>query len=183
MGMGSHLNIIQKQQAIQLHVRGFNNSQIGKQLKCHRSTISILVNDWRKTKFINIKPRRTRKRKLTAQQVYKVLRYFINSPFHTYAECIKDLKLLVSERTVGRVLAGNGVKNYVACSKQFLSLINQIKRLKFALKYQHWTTEWLQVTFSCFLRTHYKMLLNITGWLYGREDHTNVPERTCFSET
>lgn len=30
---------------------------------------------------------------------------------------------------------------------QFLSLQNQIKRLKFAIRYRHWTNEWLQVSF------------------------------------
>lgn len=46
-----------------------------------------------------------------------------------------------------RVLTKNGIRNYVACSKSFLSMQNQIKRLKFAIKHQHWTTEWLKVNF------------------------------------
>ncbi len=42
----------------------------------------------------------------------------------------------------------DGVGCYVACRKQFLSIQNQIKRLKFALKYQDWTgKDWIKVSF------------------------------------
>lgn len=56
-------------------------------------------------------------------------------------------RLFVNPTTVAKVLKKNGIRNYVACSKQFLSLQNQIKRLKFAIKHQHWTTEWQDVYF------------------------------------
>lgn len=87
------------------------------------------------------------KLKLSAQQVFKVLNHFINNPFSTYMECIRKLKLRVHCNTIMRVLRKNGIRNYVACSKQFLSMQHQIKRLKFAIKHQHWTTEWLKVCF------------------------------------
>lgn len=96
---------------------------------------------------MTVEKRKKRRLKLTAQQIYYVLNYFLKNPFHTYDQCIKKLKLDVSKRTIANILNRDGIYNRVACPKPFLSLQNQIKRLKFALGYQHWTTEWLQVHF------------------------------------
>lgn len=146
--MSKHMNLGEKQLAIQLHVRGFKNIFIAKHLNRHRNQISFLINEWRNGRFAtNRKTRNVLKLKLSAQQVFKVLNYFIKNPFSTYIECIRQLKLPVHRTTIMRVLTKNGIRNYIACSKQFLSMQNQIKRLKFAIKYQHWTTEWLKVNF------------------------------------
>lgn len=142
------MTLEEKQSVIQLHVRGFKNVFIANQLHRHRNQISILINDWRNGKFPSVrKTRKVLKTKLSAQQVYKVLNYFIDNPFNSYKRCIQELKLSVHPMTIMRVLSRNGIRNYVACSKQFLSMQNQIKRLKFAIKYQNWTTEWLKVSF------------------------------------
>lgn len=146
--MAQQMTLGEKQSVIQLHLRGFKNVFIANQLHRHRNQISILINDWRNGKFPNIrKARKVLKSKLSAQQVYKVLKYFIDNPFNSYKRCIQELKLSVHKMTIMRVLSRNGVRNYVACSKQFLSMQNQIKRLKFAIKYRNWTTEWLKVNF------------------------------------
>lgn len=142
------ISIDKKQLAIKLHVRGFNNTFIAKQLICNRITIAEFINQWKNGLFPM--PRKPRKRqcKLSAQKVFRVLNYFINNPFSTHMQCIKKLKLSVCRMTIKRLLTKNGIGSYVACSKQFLSMQNQIKRLKFAIKYQHWTTDdWLQVSF------------------------------------
>lgn len=137
-----------KELVIQYHIKGFSNAFIAKQLNHSRTTISNLVNNWKKGRLIAPKKRREKKRKLTAQQAYNVLNYFVKNPFNTYDQCIKCLKLPVKIDTVGTVLKKNGIGSYVACHKQFLSIQNQIKRLKFALKYQDWTGEdWLKVSF------------------------------------
>ncbi len=78
------------------------------------------------------------------------MEYFINfikNPFDSYGQCIKTLKLPVHRNTIGNVLTENKFGTFVACQKHFISLQNQLKRLKFALKYRHWTDEWLQVLF------------------------------------
>lgn len=147
MGRSLHVTNEQRQLANQLHARGFSCSFIARELKLSRSVISKSVNAWIRGELIMVKERRKRSLKLTAQQIYQVLNYFVNNPFHTYRQCVKKLNLPVSERTIGNILKGDGIRNRVACQKQFLSLLNQIKRLKFALRYQHWTTEWLQVNF------------------------------------
>lgn len=137
----------QKQMVNYLHVRGFSNIFITTQLKLSKSVILKIVNAWRKGDIVKCK-KRHRKRKLTAQQMYKVLKYFVNNPFQTYKECIKKLNLPVSRNTVKKVLEEDGIRNRVACEKPFLTLLNQIKRLKFALKYKHLTAkEWRQVSF------------------------------------
>lgn len=141
----TYLTIAEKQEIIQLHVRGFKNKLISEQVKCHRNTVSSVVMNWKRGKFLKAKPIRKARYSLTAQKVYKVLNYFVSNPFNSYKECIRDLKLAVSPNTVAKVLTRNGIKNYVACSKQFLSIQNQIKRLRFALKYQHLTWQWARV--------------------------------------
>lgn len=141
------MTIGEKQLAIQLHVRGFKKCFIAEQLKRSVVTIYTIIKNWKEGKFLSPKERRNRRLKLTAQQVFKVLDYFVNHPLHTHKQCIKHLKLPVGETTIGNVLSKNGVRSYVACAKQFLSLQNQIKRLKFAIKYQHWTEEWFNVSF------------------------------------
>lgn len=142
------MTLHEKQLGIQLHVRGFQNTFIAKQLDRHKNQIGLLIKGWKNGRFPAIRKKRiTRECKLSAQQVYKVLDYFIKNPFSTYMECVRKLKLPVHPSTVTNVLKKNGIRNYVACSKQFLSMQNQIKRLKFAIKHQHWTTEWLKVNF------------------------------------
>lgn len=146
--MRKQMTLHEKQLAIQFHVRGFQNTFIAKQLDRHKNQIGLLIKGWKNGKFPDIRKKRTvREYKLSAQQVYKVLDYFIKNPFSTYMKCIRKLKLPVHPSTVSNVLKKNGIRNYVACWKQFLSMQNQIKRLKFAIKYQHWTTEWLNVNF------------------------------------
>lgn len=141
------ISIEKKQSIIQLHIRGFTNTFISKHINCSRKTIERFIKQWEKGIFPMPPKVRNRESKLSAQQVFKVLNYFIENPFSTYLGCIKALKLSVSCMTIKRLLSKNGIHNYVACSKQFISMQNQIKRLKFALKYQHWTTEWLSVKF------------------------------------
>lgn len=142
------MSLHEKQLAIQLHVRGFQNTFIATQLDRHKNQIGLLIKGWTNGRFPAIRKKRiTGDCKLSAQQVYKVLDYFIKNPFSIYKECIRKLKLPVHRSTVTNVLKKNGIRIYVACSKQFLSMINQIKRLKFAIKHQHWTTEWLNVNF------------------------------------
>lgn len=51
------------------------------------------------------------------------------------------------ENTIGNILSENKFGNYDASQKQFISLQNQVKRLKFALRYRHWTDEWLNVMY------------------------------------
>lgn len=143
-----HLTIAEKQLVIQLHVRGFKKVLIAKIMKRGICTIYNLIKDWKITKMIGPRKRRQSGPKLTAQQVFKILRYFLDHPFNTYKQCIKSLKLSVCSNTVKSALEKNGVRNYVACKRQFLSLQNQIRRLKFALTYQHWTKEqWMNVSF------------------------------------
>lgn len=143
----SELTIEEKQLAILLHTRGFSNPMIAEKMNRSRTTIYLLLKQWLKGQFICTKKPRKRATKLSAQQVYKLLNYFIDYPFNTHAQCIQALKLPVTRSTIGYVLKKNGIRSYVAASKQFLSMQNQIKRLRFAIKYQKWTTEWLQVHF------------------------------------
>lgn len=112
-----------------------------------KKTIRKLIKQW-SDGIISTPPKiTTREKILSAQQVFRVLKHFIDNPFSTYKQCIKKLKLPVTRMTIFRLLKKNGIRSYVACHKQFISMQNQIKRLKFAIKYQHWTTEWLQVSF------------------------------------
>lgn len=144
--MVKQLSSVDKQQIIQLHVRGFNHSLISRQKKCNRKTVSLLINNWKRGKLVNKIQRRKPHYKLSALKVYRILNYFIENPFHTYRDCIRDLKLIVSPMTIARGLSQEGRRNKVACSKPFLSMQNQIKRLKFAIKYKNWTSlEWMQV--------------------------------------
>ena len=146
--MASHLDITQQQSAVWLHIRGFPNKLIAEQFGCHRNTVSTVINKWRRGEFVSAKQKRVRRSKLSAQQVHNVLQYFINNPFNTRQDCIRDLKLLVSEMSITNCLTGKGLKSYTACSKQFLSLRNQLIRLRFALKYRNWTEEdWRRVWF------------------------------------
>lgn len=144
------MTIEEKHLVIQMHVKGFKNSFIAAELHRDYKTIYNLIRDWKNgnlAKIFNRKPRGRPKLKLTAQQVFKVLNYFIKHPFHTYHQCIKNLNLYVSYKTIGNILRKNGVRNYVACKKPFLTMQNQIKRLRFALKHKDWTTEWSRVCF------------------------------------
>lgn len=138
-----------KQMIIHLHARGFKGVFIASQLNISKSVVSQTVNAWKRGEIDTVKrQRKAKKSKLTAQQMYKILMYFVKNPFHTYKECIKCLNLSVTLNTVKKVLMEDGIYNRVACSKPFISLLNQIKRLKFALKYRKLTAnDWLQVSF------------------------------------
>lgn len=136
----------EKQSAILLHSKGFSNSFIARELNRSRKTIASLVSRWKKGIFMSKKPK-IQPTKLTAQQVFKVLNYFINNPFKTHAQCIRELRLPVVRSTIHNILKKNGIGSYVAASKQFISMQNRIKRLRFAIKYQKWTSEWLKVHF------------------------------------
>lgn len=137
----------EKQLAIMLHTRGYKCRYIAKQLNRDTKTIYLIINKWKKGMFHVSKVQMQRRSKLSAQQILNVLKYFIKNPFHTYNECINKLKLPVHRTTVAKILNKNKFGTFIACTKQFISLQNQIKRLKFALTYRHWTTEWLDVLF------------------------------------
>lgn len=112
---------------IQLHVRGFNYSEIARHLNRHRSTIAKLIKDWKDGKFYAVKRRKKRRYlKLTAQHIHDTLNYFIDNPFHTYKQCIEALKLPVCARTIGNVLNKNCFGNFIACAKNFISMQNRI---------------------------------------------------------
>ncbi len=122
-------------------------SFIAKTLGLSRVTISKLVNSWKRGESIMKKERKKGNSKLSAQQIYNILKYFLNNPFRTYRQRIIDLKLTISQSTIATILKGDGIHSRVASAKPVVSLQNQIKRLKFALTYQSWTTEWLSVSF------------------------------------
>ncbi|KAG4080632.1 hypothetical protein HA402_013162 [Bradysia odoriphaga] len=130
-----------------LHIRGHKYSFIAKELNRHPDTISTVIKKWKDGIFHKPKARLLRRTKLSAQQTLNVLKYFIQNPFHTYDQCVKKLNLPIHKRTVGNILTRHKFGNYVACTKQFISLQNQIRRLRFALTYRHWTNEWLNVLF------------------------------------
>lgn len=139
----------EKQLAVQLHVRGFTTAFIARQLNRSRVAIHIWISQWINGRFLrNEKRHQNVNCKLTAQQVFKALNYFIDNPFDSYNKCIKNLKLPIHRTTLAKLLSKNGICNYVACKKQFLSMQNQIKRLKFSIEYQSWTAEqWSRVCF------------------------------------
>lgn len=118
--MGKQLSMNDKQLIIQLRLRGFRNRLISQQLNCSIKTISAVITKWRRGE-IGVRKVKTGVHKLSAQKIFLVLNYFIENPFNTYKKCIKDLKLSVSCMTIKRVLNGKGIKNYVACTKPFLS--------------------------------------------------------------
>lgn len=136
-----------KQLVIQMHIRGFSNRLISQQLKCCAKTVFTVINNWRTGKILDRKKSTGRRLKLSAQKVFLVLNYFVKHPFKTYMQCIRDLKLCVSHSTIKKILNGNGMKNYTACSKPFLSIKNQVKRLQFSTKYKQWTRQWTNVAY------------------------------------
>lgn len=148
MGMSDE----EKQLIVKLHKRGFKNKFIAEHVGRHVNTIYGLIKKFEKGILFSTKPIHSRRgtsyiRKLTAQQILNVLKYFVKNPFHTYRQCIQKLHLPVTKMTISNVLKRNKWGNFVACEKNFISLQNQIKRLKFALKYRHWRDEWLNVYF------------------------------------
>lgn len=114
-------------------------------MNCSRWLVSTVINQWRNGKLVTCRKKRKCRRRLSAQKVHQILSYFLDHPFRTYKDCIRDLNLSVCCETIGKTLSKDGIKNYVACSKLFLSIQNQIKRLRFALKYQAWTWQWAHV--------------------------------------
>lgn len=131
--MRKHLSFDDKQLIVQLHLRGFTHRLISNQLNCCMKTISTVITNWKRGRIVDRKTTE-RRPKLSAQKRFLVLAYFIKNPFNTYVQCIKDLKLSVCRSTIERVLKRNGIKNYVACPKPFLSMKNQ-----FAMKFRDWT--------------------------------------------
>lgn len=142
----------EKQLIVKLHERGFKNTSIAEIMRRHVNTIYLMIKKFKKGTLYTSKPSHISRgtpsiRKLTAQQTLNVLKYFAKNPFDTYRQCIKRLHLPVTEMAICKTLKRNKWNNFVACEKNFISLQNQIKRLKFALKYRHWTTEWFNVQF------------------------------------
>ncbi|KAG4077872.1 hypothetical protein HA402_013806 [Bradysia odoriphaga] len=138
------MTIDQKQLAIVFHLRGYKKSRIAKQIGFPRKIISSMINAWKKEK----RRRQRRRPKLSAQQVLNVHNYFIKNPFGTYHRCIQSLELPVKKGAVRRVLTKRGLRYYTDSQEYFLEMQNRIKRLRFALKYQHWTGhDWLKVSF------------------------------------
>lgn len=135
---------------IELYSRGFSYSLIADQLMCCKHTIIRAIRKWKAGKHLVPKAvqKQERKSKLTSQQTFNVLKYFIQNPFHSNKECINELKLPVCNQTITNILSRNKFATFVACKKNFISMQNQIKRLRFALKYRYWTTEWLRVCFG-----------------------------------
>lgn len=146
--MGKHLSMDDKQLIIQLHVRGFTQHLISDQLNCCKKTISTIITNWRRGKIAGRCKTKRRAYKLSAQKTFLILNYFIENPFNTHKQCIKDLNMSLSSNTIRRVLQGDGIKSYVACPKPFLSMRNQIKRLRFAMNVRGWTSEqWANVVY------------------------------------
>lgn len=146
--MSRYMSIEEKQLVVQRHLGGFSVSSIARELNRSRRTVHLWISKLKEGRFLSTRKVEQRALKLTTQQVFKVLNYFISNPFDTYVQCIKNLKLPIHRSTLAKLLTKNGIRHYVACNKQFISMQNQIKRLKFAIKYQNWTAgQWSRVCF------------------------------------
>lgn len=84
-------------------------------INCSRASVSKYVNRFKKGNLINsTKKKRERRSKLTAQQIFKILKYFTHNPFDIASQCRKYLKLDVCDDTILNRISKKGMKTYTA---------------------------------------------------------------------
>lgn len=143
----------QRHRIIVLHEEGYSFTEIAKRVKCHRTTVSRVIEKYQKTGSVVDRQRPGRPRKSTVRQDRALLRISKADRRLTSTRLTRiwretcDTKVCTS--TVRRRLLANGLRGCTARRKPLLTDDHRKRRLAWAKKYAKWTAEqWGKVIFS-----------------------------------
>ena len=129
------------------HESGVSNRQIGRDLGLNYQTVNNIVNQWKTQGHCDVKKRCGRPRKTSPRQQRALKREILRDRRATILEVASGSGL--SQYAVRKVLRECGYRRRVARKKPMISLINKLKRYKWAKKHQQEGMEfWKSVIWS-----------------------------------
>lgn len=143
----------QRHRIIVLNEEGYSCTEIAQRVKCHRTTVSRVVNKYKKTGSVHDRQRSGRPRKSTKRQDRTLRRISLGNRKLTSPQINRiwseTCNVEVCTSTVRRRLLAKGLKGCRARSKPYLTNAHRSRRLAWAKKHVQWTTEqWKKVIFS-----------------------------------
>lgn len=143
----------QRHRIIVLHDEGYSCADIAKRVKCHRTTVSRVIEKYQKTGSVDDRQRSGRPRKSTDRQDRTLRRISMANRKLTSPQITRiwsetcDVKVCTS--TVRRRLLAKGLKGCRARSKPLLTDAHRTRRLAWAKRHAKWTVQqWEKVIFS-----------------------------------
>lgn len=146
-------SIEQRHRIIVLHEEGYSSTEIAKRVKCHRTTVSRMIEKYKKNGSVDDKHRSGRPRKSTERQDRTLRRISMCNRKLTSPQITRiwsqTCSVEVCTSTVRRRLLAKGLKGCRARSKPLLTDHHRKCRLAWAKKHANWTPEqWGKVIFS-----------------------------------
>jgi transposase len=128
-----------------MHKAGKKPQEISNALGIPRTTIQNVLKNPRPVRSA----RTGRPLLYTERDQRHILQIIKKTPNIIYAKLVEELSLIISPRTVRRMLYRLGIKKWIAKKRPMLTEVHAKVRLKFALKYKDWSyEEWCKVIFS-----------------------------------
>lgn len=153
MGRKPSLPATVRAQIVALHEEGYSERQLANKFQCSKKAVHLAIHRYQETGGFNDRPRSGRPRKTSKRDDHAMKRMVVNSPSsscHKIKKRLSDSGTDVSIMTVSRRLSNEfGLKSRKPAAKPRLTIGMKRKRLEFAKKYAHWTSEdWHKVLFS-----------------------------------
>ena len=121
--------------------KGFNTSQIAREIGRHRKTVSYMIEKFEATGLTTRKKGSGRQEQFDNTFRQQVLGYFAVNLMKTYTEAIKEKSWTCSESWIRKFLKEHNIRAFFASIKPFLSAKHLLKRKKFADENSNWTKE------------------------------------------
>lgn len=129
----------QRSNVILLHNRGESIRKVSKELNIPKSTVSDIINRFKKFGSVDNKEGRGRKKILSNKDVSYLSRKVKREPFQSASKLAIEMGEVcgktMSRSTIARALKQQGIKSCTPRRKPFISDVNRKKRLNYAKKY------------------------------------------------
>ena len=150
--MGRSNQIMPRKRAVMLQYSkdGLKQSKICKRLGLSRSTVSQLLQQFATTWSMDVKRRSGRPRITSRRDDTLIRRCSVVNPTYSATHIMVETNVRASSRTIRRRLLNEfGLASRRPAKKSLLTQKQRLKRLKFCLKYEHWSSEdWVKGLFS-----------------------------------
>ena len=151
--MGEHLSEFRKGQIMALNAENYSIREISAKLMIPRSTVAYVIKKWRDDGLVARRPGSGRPPSLNEEERNSVKEISERNPFKTAVDLRNDVQnmhnVIVSRRTIGRVLNDFELHGRIAREKPFLRQSNMVCRKSLAGLFLGYSDDfWKSVIFS-----------------------------------
>lgn len=138
-----------RQRIVTAYSSGLSQKCIAEKYTVHKSSISRIINNYKKNSQVSVIHRGGRSRKTSDRTDKLIIRHVKKDPFISSSKIVERFQLPVSARTIRRRLLQASLCARRPAKKPLISKRNQKKRLEFAKAHINWTeSKWRTILFS-----------------------------------